>query len=280
MNKAHKMKPLSESDKTLLNEDKETLIGIIKILEEENNKLRDDKTKKASRINKIRIIKVIKDNFSISHRRLCIFFHINWKTYLNYKNIPNHAVIVRKDFKHNNLVLRTKICKLFDENKGCVGSGKIAKEINNQGYAITKPTVSEIMKESHLFCRTFRKKFKPRELKDTAKKRDYLINEQTLNSSLSNELVSADFSCVEMRYGQAYLHGIIDIKTLKILSLVLCTTQNADVVNCAIKSLPNTVRVINTDYGTQYFSDLVTNTLRVRNIRHSCGKVGKSTDNR
>ncbi|MCF0124709.1 MAG: hypothetical protein HUJ68_02955, partial [Clostridia bacterium] len=78
------------------------LITIISILREELSKAREDKSKKDKTKSECAIIRKTVENTSLSERFLCALFNMNRKTYLNYKNIKNHGVINRKDFKHNN----------------------------------------------------------------------------------------------------------------------------------------------------------------------------------
>lgn len=80
-------------------------------------------------------------------------------------------------------------------------------------------------------------------------------------------------------YGNRYVHGIIDVVSHQVISLRYSKTMTANEVLNSLKELPKTAKVINTDYGTQYFEKTVQNYLLSNNIKHSCGKPGKSTDN-
>ncbi|MCF0125025.1 MAG: hypothetical protein HUJ68_04595 [Clostridia bacterium] len=130
---------------------KEDLITIISILQEENEKLKKEKSEKEKRKSDCAIIKRISSNTKFSERELCVCFSINRKTYYNYKKIPNHANGYRKDFKHNNLVIRAKVENIYYEQQETAGAYKIAEIMNKNGNKISVPTVRRILRESNLY---------------------------------------------------------------------------------------------------------------------------------
>lgn len=258
---------------------KEDLVTIIQILKEELEKEYAKKNNKEKNKTKCSIAKRMSTNTRFSERRLTSAFNINRKTYHNYKNVINHGEVFRQDFKHNDWLLKNRIILLFNELKQTQGAFKICGILNKDGIKITVPTVRRILTDSQLFVCTSPKKFKPAELKNTTHKREYLLTKDNIDNAEPGTLFSADFMYVQTSYGNRYVHGIIDVVSHQVISLRYSKTMTANEVLNSLKELPKTAKVINTDYGTQYFEKTVQNYLLSNNIKHSCGKPGKSTDN-
>ena len=263
----------------LKDESKEDLIKIITILEEENEKLKKEKSEKEKRKSDCAIIKRISSNTKISERKLCICFGMNRKTYHNYKNVINHGNVFRADFKHNNLIVRCKVINLFQQYEETAGAFKIAGILNKSGKWISIPTVRRILRESFLFPCSLPRRYRPSELKDTSKQREYFLKDHKLSDFKVCQVFSADFKHIQLKDKTMYLHGIIDVISQRVFSLQLSETMSAEVVLKSLKSLPKTAVIFNTDYGTQYFDLAVQAKLKSLNVKHSCGKPGKSTDN-
>lgn len=263
----------------LRNESKDDLITIINILQEEVEKLRKEKSQKERNKSDCAIIKRIGANTKISERKLCICFAVNRKTYHNYKNVLNHGCSIRYDYKHNDLIMRSHVLKVFDEQEETAGPFKISGILNTKSIKISVPTVRRILRDANLIQCSVTRKFAPKELKDTSKKRDYFLDNYKLSDFKVGEVFSADFKYIETKYGNYYVHGIIDVISQKVFSLKFSENMSSDVVLASLNSLPKTAKIFNTDYGTQYFDWRVQNKLKNLNVIHSCGKPGKSTDN-
>lgn len=76
------------------------------------------------------------------------------------------------------------------------------------------------------------------------------------------------------------MHGCIDVVTRKVIFLELSDNQLSTTVVKHLKQLPDTTKIINTDYGSNYLSANVQLFLQENNIAHSLGRVGCSYDNR
>lgn len=74
------------------------------------------------------------------------------------------------------------------------------------------------------------------------------------------------------------MHGCIDVVTRKVIFLELSDNQLSTTVVKHLKQLPDTTKIINTDYGSNYLSANVQIFLRENNIAHSLGRVGCSYD--
>lgn len=263
----------------LKDESKDDLITVIQILKEELEKERAEKAKKEKRKNDCKIIHKISHNSNLSERTLTKAFSINRKTYHNYKNIPNHGDIFRKDFKHNNWFIKNTVLNLFYLYKWTQGANKICAYMNKRGIKISVPTVRRTLLDSNLYVCTQTKKFRPKELKNTNHKRQYLLSKENIKNYSPGEVFSMDFMYINTSRGNRYAHGVIDVISNKIVSLIYCDHMTSDVVVKSLNELPPTAKIVNTDYGTQYFDINVINKLKELNIKHSCGKPGKSTDN-
>lgn len=265
--------------KILQDADKEDLITMIEIMEEEINKSKEEKSKKDKTKSLCKLINKISINSSLSERKLTLYFKVNRKTYHNYKNVVGHGNIFRKDYKHNNWYFKNLVLNMFNDFNWTQGAYKISGILNKSGVKISTPTVRRILRDSQLYVSTLSKKYIPKELKDTKQKREYLVNPEIIRQSKVGELFSLDFMYIKTNHGNKYVHGAIDIVSQQIVSLVFTDTMSSSVVRKTINELPSTVKIINTDYGKQYFEKEVIDLLKQKNISHSCGNVGKSTDN-
>lgn len=261
--------------------DKDDLITIIQILRDELNKERKEKSDKEKRKLDAKIIgKIVKHTKrSCSQRKLCLAFCCNRKTVYNYCSNQQHGDIYRTDFKHNRWFFKNAVISLFYEMHQCQGAFKLTGILNKQGIEITIPTVRRILNDAHLYPCTITKYFTPNELKDTSHKREHLLSKEWIPTYKPGEAFSADFMYLWTKDGMKFVHGVIDVVSHKLYSLKLHDHMTADAVLNAINDLPPTAKVLNTDYGTQYFDKEVQELLKEKGIKHSCGKPGKSTDN-
>lgn len=274
-----KHKKDSEKRKILEEANKEDLITMIEILQEEVEELKKEKANKERIKSTYKLIHKISHNSRFSERKLTQYFSINRKTFHNYKNVVGHGNIFRSDFKHNQWYYKNMIITMFNEYNWTQGPFKICGMLNKKGISISVPTVRRILKDSQLYVCTLPKKYIPKELKDTRQKRDYLLTKETIQNSKPGEIFSLDFMYVKTNRGNRYVHAAIDVISQQVVSLVFTNNMTSEVVSQTINHLPKTTKIINTDYGKQYFESNVVNELKQRNITHSCGNVGKSTDN-
>ena len=278
---AKKKVKVEDSDREIFKKaSREDLIKIIKIFKEENEKLKEEKKLKDKNKSNFQMIsKLIYNCPSVSQRKWCKFFGMNRKTFSSYKADINHGNVYRTDFKSNNFISKSRIIELFEMLKGTSGSYKIHGILTKEGIEISRPTVHRILKTLLLFPATIKKHFTSYELKDTKKSREYLFTKDLIATYKPGEAFSMDFMHLSIGTKKFYVHGIIDVVIQAIASLIISDSMTSDIVLRALKELPSTAKYINTDYGTQYFESKVQEHLTRNNIKHSCGKVGKSTDN-
>ncbi|WP_426460884.1 IS3 family transposase [Mycoplasma hafezii] len=263
-----------KSPKNTRQEDYDIVLNVL--LDEllgENSTKKERNNKVAEIINKI---KKTKCSFSISY--LCKLFGVSRSRFYDRKNGVGYKK--RNDSKVDDIEYIVKVNEIYKEHKGRVGSDKIAGLINKtNNVKISQPTVNKIMNNSHLYVNSSSNKtLKYKEIKDTTKDFDYLVDFEARKNLKPYEAVSADFMIIRNNNKHYHLHMITDIRTHKILSYTLSDNQSADVVLKDLKNLPN-VSIINTDHGRQYFDKDVKEYLLKNNIRQSMGIPGHSNDN-
>ena len=64
---------------------------------------------------------------------------------------------------------------------------------------------------------------------------------------------------VKTNRGNRYVHAAIDVISQQVVSLVFTNNMTSEVVSQTINHLPKTTKIINTDYGKQYFESNVVN---------------------
>ena len=180
------------------------------------------------------------------------------------------------DTELNNLL--EKIIKDKHGNKPCLGSKKMTKNLNKDGYKVNHKRVARLMKKLHLYS------LLPG---PTTTKRDssheiypYALKGRTITRP--NEVWSTDITYLKLPQGTVYLVAIIDWYSRKILDWQLSNTMD---VHFCMEVLDNAIRkygtpvVFNTDQGSQFTSKSFTDKLIENNILISMDGKGRAVDN-
>lgn len=108
----------------------------------------------------------------------------------------------------------------------------------------------------------------------------YLLRE--LKVEQSNQVWATDITYIPLEKGFMYLTAIIDIKSRYVLHWSLSNSMDAEwcseVLEEAIAK-HGAPEILNTDQGSQYTSDIFTNTVLSANIKLSMDGKGRATDN-
>ncbi len=219
----------------------------------------------------------------IKIKELCSIFKLSQRTYNDRMKRNNAPRKIRNDSIVDDPNFNRELHRIFDvEHHGCLGHKKMTQYLNSEGIKCCSSTVRKAMKKDGLCGAEARmKKKRPHESKNTTQKHDYYFwKKEDIEKLVPGEAVSIDFSMVETKDGQLWMHGARDIRTGKIYFLTLRANQTTEVILEDYELLPKSVRYVNTDHGSGYMSNAVQDWLKTRGIKQSTGPAGQSYYNR
>lgn len=267
---------------------KEELTLIIEAFEERIEELEKEKKEhekiKSKCLTYIKINDIFKkNNKKIKKYLICKILSLSKRT-LNNK-IKNESIYldkkIRKDSIINSCHFIALVNKAFNDNNFIYGHRRIYKILQDHNINCCLRTVANAMKQYNLYAAERFSKKKVYELKWTKNPGQYLLSKEHLLNYSIDEVYSIDFSQIKTSSGTMWMHAARDVISGKILFCKLVDNQKKEtVIEHFKKYLPNTSKVINTDYGTSYLSYDVQNLISLKNIKHSLGRVGNSYDNR
>lgn len=178
-----------------------------------------------------------------------------------------------------------EINSIYRKSKSRYGSPKIARELHDRGWNVSRPRVARIMRSEGLrsiICKKFR-------VVTTDSKHNYPIAENHLDrdfyaSEPAHKWVS-DITYVPSVKGWVFLTIIMDLYDRKIVGWSLSTTMTAqDTVlaawRMALLNRPiGKQLVFHSDRGVQYACQAFTNKLKMNNVIQSMSRKGNCWDN-
>lgn len=187
---------------------------------------------------------------------------------------------IRKDSLVNDLEIQEAVKIEFEDQKRIPGGQKLYKLLQKKGFKHSLSTIHRIKSLLYLFASSITIRKKVYEEKNIKATKDYLLTEKELKNYKPGEVVSLDFSMIYTLNGIIWMHGARDVISGKVYFVYLSKYQTAEITLEHIKKLPPTIKIINTDHGTNYMSKLVQDYLKLKGIKHSTGRPGCSWYNR
>lgn len=288
MSKKNKNESTKEERRKLYDKfDKEDLWIINEALVERIEELEKEITKQKKVKSKCLTVFKINNKYNQYKKRfkkslICNYIKLSRRTLndkLNKKNLFIDRK-VRKDAISLSPLLCSLVWESYEKSNGTYGQRRVHKDILNKGFSYSLSTVSSAMRRISIYANEKKVSHRKYEQKNTSIKTNYLVSKEAITNYNPGEAFSIDFSQIETWKGKAWLHGARDIVTGKILFIKFCYDQTSQTVLSHYKFLPNTTKVVNTDYGSSYLSSDVQSYLKIRDIKQSLGRVGCSYDNR
>jgi putative transposase len=189
----------------------------------------------------------------------------------------------RRDIERQEITFQIK--KVYNESKSRYGSPKIAIELQESGWKVSRPRVARIMRKEgirSIICKKFRGI-------TTDSKHSYPIAENHLkrnflSSSPGHKWVS-DITYIPTRQGWMYLTVIMDLYDRKIIgwswstSMTTQTTVMAAWRMALIHRPINQTLIFHSDRGVQYASHVFTEMLKKYKVKQSMSRKGNCWDN-
>jgi len=177
------------------------------------------------------------------------------------------------------------IKQIFNESKHRYGSPRIAAELRNKGYVISKPRVAKLMRLNGL-----RSKVKRKYKITTDSNHSYSISRNYLNREFKpdslNEVWVSDITYVRTAQGWLYLTAIIDLYDRQVIGWSLSKSLfTKDTIIPAWRMALSKRRIekpliFHSDRGVQYASNLFRNHIKSNIlIKQSMSRKGNCWDN-
>jgi putative transposase len=182
--------------------------------------------------------------------------------------------------------LRPEIRRVFDDNYRVYGVRKVWKQLNREGVAVAKCTVSGLMRQMGLRGATRVKTWTTTTIPDDGLARLWDLVERDFTADGPNQLWVADLTYVSTWTGFVYVAFVTDVYSRRIVgwraSRSLETGLTLDALEQAIwdrlDANPDGL-LHHSDRGSQYLSIRYTERLADAGIEPSVGTVGDSYDN-
>lgn len=211
--------------------------------------------------------------------RMCRVLKVTKSGYYHWKDRKPS----RRDIERQEITFQIK--KVYNESKSRYGSPKIAIELQESGWKVSRPRVARIMRKEgirSIICKKFRGI-------TTDSKHSYPIAENHLkrnflSSSPGHKWVS-DITYIPTRQGWMYLTVIMDLYDRKIIGWSWSTSMTTETTvmpawRMALIHRPiNQTLIFHSDRGVQYASHVFTEMLKKYKVKQSMSRKGNCWDN-
>lgn len=177
---------------------------------------------------------------------------------------------------------KSRIVKIYHDNKGRYGYRRITAELGNQGYTVNQKTVLRLMAECGIRCQV--RMLKYRSYKGDVGRIAENLLKRDFSASAPNRKWVTDVTEFSLFGEKLYLSPIMDLYNREIVSYAMSerptfslTTQMLD---GAFKGLPdNTDLILHSDQGWQYQMQRYQFRLQEKGVRQSMSRKGNCLDN-
>jgi len=181
------------------------------------------------------------------------------------------------------LNLHRRARALFKDSRESLGSRELAKNLNKEGFDVTRHQVTKLMKTLNLVVkqRLAYKVTTTRKFSDAVA--DNLLN-QNFEPVGKNQIWAGDITYLKTGEGWMYLAIVMDLYSRRIVGWAIDKCMSTSLISRAMVKAynlrtPPKGLVFHSDRGSQYTSKRYRRLLRKFNIRASMGDVGACWDN-
>jgi len=180
--------------------------------------------------------------------------------------------------------IKTEIALIYIESKNRYGSPKIANELMNRGWSISRPRVARMMRSEGLRS-IINKKYR---CTTTDSNHSYPVAENHLardfSANRSGQKWVSDITYIPTKQGWLYLTIVLDLFDRKVIGWALSTTMTAkDTVVAAwcmaIRNRPSNGVLFHSDRGVQYACHEFRQKIKQHDVIQSMSRKGNCWDN-
>ena len=180
--------------------------------------------------------------------------------------------------------LTAEVARLFALHEGKYGSPRIAADLREAGWRVSKNTVAALMREQHLAARR-KKRRKSTTRPGKGRWRAPDLVKRDFPAAQLNTRWYGDGTEVPTDEGKLYLASVLDMASRRILGFALGEHHDAQLAYGAL-AMAVTIRggqvpgvVFHTDQGSEYTAGMVRAACTRLGIRQSMGRPGSALDN-
>lgn len=173
------------------------------------------------------------------------------------------------------------IVKIFKDSRNIYGQRKIKKELQKQGWKVSRRRIGRIMKEQGLVSKYTVAQYKPRKS---------IVNESEIGNVLNREfkqdkelkVIVSDLTYVRVKQNWHYICVLVDLYNREIIGYSAGPNKSAGLVQRAfslVKHNLNRLELFHTDRGSEFKNKLIDEALETFGIARSLSEKGAPYDN-
>lgn len=221
------------------------------------------------------MIKSNETDFSI--KMMCRMLKVSRSGYYGWKRRPPSKRSQAND------ALATNIKRVFDDEKGRVGSPRVVRRLHDEGHSANRNRVAKIMRENGLRAKAARK------YKATTNSNHSLpvapnLLKQDFSAQAPDQKWVSDITYIWTDEGWLYLAVVLDLYSRRVIGWAMAERMTSALVCDALmmalwrRRMPKNV-IIHSDRGSQYCSMAYQRLLREHQLLCSMSKKGDCYDN-
>jgi putative transposase len=173
------------------------------------------------------------------------------------------------------------IVKIFKDSRNIYGQRKIKKELQKQGWKVSRRLIGRIMKEQGLVSKYTVAQFKLRNTTVNESEVGNVLNREFNQNKELKEIVS-DLTYVRVKQKWHYICVLVDLYNREIIGYSSGPQKNAELVQRAFGSVKynlNRLELFHTDRGSEFKNRLIDQALQTFGIKRSLSEKGTPYDN-
>lgn len=184
--------------------------------------------------------------------------------------------------KKEDAILKPKIVKIFEKQKGRYGSPRIVEELKDAGIKVSRRRVSKLMKEENLIAKATKRRKNTTNSKHSKNIASHVLKDVEIVRPAQAWV--SDITYIRTDEGWLYLAMVLDLFTRKIVGWATSKSMKTELISKALwraikNEKPLTGVVFHSDRGSQYASHAFKFLLLQHGFIQSMGAKGYCYDN-
>ncbi|MFA8440175.1 IS3 family transposase [Pueribacillus sp. YX66] len=245
---------------------------LIRLRKENQRLMMENDIFKASRADNGTKVDVIRNNrhkYSIS--AMCAVLQLPRSTYYYEAKIRDNQ----------DEELTALIVKIFKESRNIYGQRKIKKELQKQGWTVSRRRIGRIMNEQGLVSKYTVAQFKPRKTTVNESEIGNVLNCK-FNQDKELKVIVSDLTYVRVKQNWHYICVLVDLYNREIIGYSAGPNKSTGLVQRAFSTVKynlNRLELFHTDRGSEFKNKLIDEALETFGIARSLSEKGTPYDN-
>ncbi|MDY0409874.1 IS3 family transposase [Paracerasibacillus soli] len=177
--------------------------------------------------------------------------------------------------------LTALIVKVFKDSRNIYGQRKIKRELQRQGWTVSRRRIGRIMKEQGLVSKYTVAQFKPSKTTVNESEVGNVLNRE-FNQDEELKLIVSDLTYVRVMQNWHYICVLVDLYNREIIGYSAGPNKSAELVQRAFSTVKynlNRLELFHTDRGSEFKNKLIDEALETFGIERSLSEKGTPYDN-